>query len=106
MAKRIVDYIVFAFLKSLNAIRLYQRDVPWTIKASGFIVLARKRERERERERERIHAFQSSLITPLITLSLSVTSAFRLIVPKKARLTIKYFSLSVCKRYFVIKCIF
>ena len=102
MAKRIVDSIVVAFLKSLNTIRLYQRDVPWTIKASGFIVLARKR----ERERERIHAFQSSLIIHLITLSLSVTSAFRLIVPKKARLTIKYFSLSVCKRYFVIKCIF
>ena len=68
MAKRIVDSVVFAFLKSLNAIRLYPRDVPWTIKASGFIALAREKEterererqrgRERERERERIHAFQ------------------------------------------------
>ena len=52
MAKRIVDSVVFAFLKSLNAIRLYPRDVPWTIKASGFIALAREKERERERERE------------------------------------------------------
>ena len=60
MAKRIVDSVVFAFLKSLNTIRLYPRDVPWTIKASGFIALAREKEteRERERERERIHAFQ------------------------------------------------
>ena len=53
MAKRIVDSVVFAFLKSLNAIRLYPRDVPWTIKASGFIALAREKERQRERERER-----------------------------------------------------
>ena len=52
MAKRIVDSVVFAFLKSLNAIRLYPRDVPWTIKASGFIALAREKETERERERE------------------------------------------------------
>ena len=50
MAKRIVDSVVFAFLKSLNAIRLYPRDVPWTIKASGFIALAREKETERERE--------------------------------------------------------
>ena len=53
MAKRIVDSVVFAFLKSLNTIRLYPRDVPWTIKASGFIALAREKETERERERER-----------------------------------------------------
>ena len=62
------------------------------------ICLEREREREREREIEfmRFNYF----------LSLSVTSAFRLIVPKKAKLAIKYFSLSVYKRYFVIECIF
>ena len=102
MAKRIVDSVVFAFLKSLNAIRLYPRDVPWTIKASGFIALAREKETEREREREREREFMRFNYF----LSLSVTSVFRLIVPKKATLTIKYFSLSVCKRYFVIECIF
>ena len=110
MAKRIVDSVVFAFLKSLNAIRLYPRDVPWTIKASGFIALAREKEREREREREGEREAEREREREFMRfnyfLSLSVTSAFRLIVPKKARLTIKYFSLSVCKRYFVIKCIF
>ena len=53
MAKRIVDSVVFTFLKSLNTIRLCPREVPWTIKASGFIALAREKETERERERER-----------------------------------------------------
>ena len=59
-------------------------------------------EREREREREREIEFMRFNYF----LSLSVTSAFRLIVPKRARLTIKYFSLSAYKRYFVIECIF
>ena len=69
-------------------------------------VRERERKRERERERQREREREREFMRFNYFLSLSVTSAFRLIVPKKARLTIKYFSFSVCKRYFVIECIF
>ena len=94
-----ISYCFPSWLQALWARHLFYNLIkPHRDKGKNKMNFRLEREREREREIEfmRFNYF----------LSLSVTSAFRLIVPKRARLTIKYFSLSAYKRYFVIECIF
>ena len=90
-----ISYCFPSWLQALSARHLFYNLIkPHRDKGKNKMNICLEREREREREIEfmRFNYF----------LSLSVTSAFRLIVPKKAKLAIKYFSLSVSKGIFTI----